>query len=119
MRIRLVVATLCAFAFLAPAAVRASTLPMEDALAVSGLVNDRMHSDQLDKTFVGELPYAVTFWKAGAGHAAGAALLKKTSGTWAIVEIGSAPLDTASCLEHFGVPAVQAKALAADIRAQR
>ncbi|HTX60631.1 MAG TPA: hypothetical protein VMH02_13255 [Verrucomicrobiae bacterium] len=104
-----------AAALLPAAAARSAVLPMTDAMAVSDLVNARLHTDELDTSMIAEMPYAIVYWKGGPGHAAGSALCKKSNGNWAVVAFGSTSLKNAGTLEHLGVPPQKAKALVADL----
>ena len=102
---------------LAPAVVIAKPLPMMDAMSVMDVVHAKVgHNDDLNASLVGEGDYAVAFWKTTSTHSAGSALVKKTSGNWKVLKVLPAIPKDPTVLETLGVPAVQAKALLADIK---
>ncbi len=93
----------------------AAILGESDAVAISELVQERLKVDDLNVSFVSEGKFAIAFWKAADGHAAGEALARKGADGWAIVKVSSGTFKNARTLEDVGVPAVQAKALVADL----
>lgn len=111
MRIFAVVALLLACA--APAA--AEILGPDDAVAVSGIVQDRLSATDIDVKMVGEKPYAIAYWSAGRNYAAGEALTKKGKSGWTIVKLTNGKF-TDSALRALGVPEPTSKALVADLK---
>lgn len=105
----LALALVCA----APAA--AAILDEQNAVALSGVVQERLNASDISINMVAELPYAIAYWPAGKGYGGGQALTKKSDGNWTIVKITNASFD-ASKLVKLGVPAAKAKALAADLK---
>ena len=93
----------------------AAILPESDAVAVSQLVQDRLKANDLSVSFVSEGKFAIAFWKAADGHAAGEALARKNADGWTIVRQTSGTFKNARTLENLGVPTVQAKALVSDL----
>ena len=93
----------------------AAILNEQDAVALSGVVQERLNATDISMNMVAELPYAVAYWPAGKGYARGQALTKKSDGNWTIVKMATASFD-ASKLEKLGVPAAKAKALAVDLK---
>ncbi len=111
MRIFAVVVLLLACA--APAA--AEILGPDDAVAVSGIVQDRLNATDINVKMVGEKPYAIAYWSAGRNYAAGEALTKKGKGGWTIVKLTNGTF-TDSALHALGVPEPTSKALVADLK---
>ncbi|HEY1429954.1 MAG TPA: hypothetical protein VGF18_10295 [Candidatus Tumulicola sp.] len=93
----------------------AEILNEQDAVALSGVVQDRLAAQDINVHMVGELPYAIAYWPAGKGYGGGQALAKKSDGTWTVVKVTSASFD-ASKLKKLGVPDGKAKALIADLK---
>jgi hypothetical protein len=87
----------------------------DDAVAVSGIVQDRLHADDIDVKMVAEKPYIIAYWSAGKNYAAGYALTKKGSNGWTIVKMTSGTF-TGPALEALGVPAPTATLLVADLK---
>ncbi|HYL27719.1 MAG TPA: hypothetical protein VEW74_07775 [Candidatus Nitrosotalea sp.] len=87
----------------------------DDAIAISGIIQDRLHATDISVKMVQEKAYAIAYWSAGDGYGAGEALIKKTKSNWSIVEITTGKF-TASRLEGLGVPAATAEALSADLK---
>ena len=87
----------------------------DDAVAVSGIVQNRLKADDINVRMVAEKPYIVAFWSSGGNYAAGEALTKKGKSGWAILKMTNEKF-TASDLEALGVPPPTAEALAADLR---
>jgi hypothetical protein len=102
-----------ALACVAPAA--AEIPGPDDAVAVSGMVQDRLNATDIDVHMVAEKPYIIAFWSSGHKYSAGQALTKKGQGGWTIVKMTSATF-TGSSLQALGVPASTAKALVADLK---
>jgi hypothetical protein len=102
-----------ALACVAPAA--AEIPGPDDAVAVSGIVQDRLKATDISVNMVEEKPYAIAFWNAGHGYAAGQALTRKSSSGWTIVKMTSTTF-TGSALVGLGVPAATAKKLAGDLK---
>ncbi len=86
----------------------------DDAVAVSGIVQDRLNATDINVKMVEEKPYAIAFWSAGKNYAAGEALAKKEKSGWAIVKISSEKFSNPT-LVALGVPESTAKALVADL----
>lgn len=87
----------------------------DDAVAVSGLVQDRLKATDIDVRMVEEKPYAIAFWSGGKNYSAGEALTKKAKSGWTIVKVSNAKF-TDSTLVALGVPENTAKALVADLK---
>lgn len=87
----------------------------DDAVAVSGIVQDRLSATDIDVKMVAEQPYIVAYWSAGKNYAAGQALAKKSNNGWTIVKMTSG-IFTGSALTALGVPAPTAKALVVDLK---
>jgi len=104
-----------AAAVLASTLLAATPLSPDDAVAITAMVQNQLHVDDLDASMFQEKPYAVAYWSAGKGHAAGQALLKKGTAGWAIVKMTTGSLKSASALESLGVPASTAQALVKDL----
>ncbi|HKE36177.1 MAG TPA: hypothetical protein VKB39_02005 [Candidatus Baltobacteraceae bacterium] len=104
-----------AAAVLASTLLAATPLSPDDAVAITAMVQNQLHVDDLDASMFQEKPYAVAYWGAGKGHAAGQALLKKGTAGWAIVKMTTGSLKSASALESLGVPASTAQALVKDL----
>jgi hypothetical protein len=86
-----------------------------DAVAVTGLVQDRLKVDDFSADMCQESNYIVLQWNAGKGYHAGQALTKKTGSSWAIVRMTNGSLKSVALLESLGVPAATAQALSTDI----
>ncbi|HVN70054.1 MAG TPA: hypothetical protein VMU38_10455 [Candidatus Binatia bacterium] len=109
------IAVLIALA-LACAAPAAAEIPNpDDAIAVSGIVQDRLRATDISVQMVAEKPYIVAYWSAGKNYSAGQALTKKAKSGWTIVKIIDGKF-TASALVALGTPEPTAKALAADLK---
>lgn len=115
MRTLLLLAAFCAAAFLVQGSARAKVVPMADAGDISGVVGDKLHADDFNCSMVGEMPYAVAYWKATSTYPAGSALVKKTSLGWTIVKMSKNTLKDPALLQSLGVPAKTAQALVADL----
>ena len=100
-------------ACVAPAA--AEILGADDAVAVSGIVQDRLNATDIDVNMVAEKPYAISFWSAGKNYAACEALTKKNKSGWTIVKMTNGKF-TDSALRALGVPGAASKALVADLK---
>ena len=111
---RVLATTLLALAC-ALAAVAAIPNP-DDAIAISGIIQNRLHATDINVNMVEEKTYAIAYWRAGEGYAAGEALTKKNNGTWGIVKMTTGKF-TAATLESLGVPEATAQALSADLKA--
>jgi hypothetical protein len=98
---------------IAPAA--AEIAGPDDAVAVSGIVQDRLNATDIDVKMVAEKPYIVAYWTSGKNYAAGHALMLKTKSGWTIVKMTSGTF-TEPSLEALGVPVSNAKALVADLK---
>lgn len=95
----------------------ANTLPMTEAFAVLDIVHVKVpYHEDLDINLAGEANYAVAFWPAEHGHAAGSALLEKNAGKWSWIKLVSPGFKDAAALESLGVPAATAKALIGDMQ---
>jgi hypothetical protein len=106
-----IVLTLACFA---PAA--AKVLGPDDAVAVSGIVQERLKATDINVSMVAEKPYAIAYWNAGAGYGAGEALAKNGKSGWAIVKITTGRFKDVAILEGLGVPSATAKALVFDLK---
>lgn len=93
----------------------AEILGADDAVAVSGIVQDRLKASDINVKMVAEKPYAIAFWNAGGNYTAGEALTKKGKTGWTIVKVTSGKF-TDSALQNLGVPAPASKALVADLK---
>ena len=93
----------------------AAILRESDAVAITELMQERLKVDDLSVSFVSEGKFAIAFWKAADGHAAGEALARKNADDWTIVKQISGAFRNARMLEDLGVPAAQAKALVSDL----
>jgi len=100
-------------ASIAPAA--AEILGPDDAVAVSGLVQERLNATDIDVKMVGEKPYAIAYWSAGRNYAAGEALTKKSKSGWTIVKVTNGKF-TESALHALGVPEPTSKVLMGDLK---
>ena len=100
-------------ACIAPAG--AEILGPDDAVAVSGIVQDRLNATDINVKMVGEKPYAIAYWSAGKNYAAGEALAKKSKSGWTIVKMTNGKF-TGSALVALGVPQSTSKALEADLK---
>jgi hypothetical protein len=87
----------------------------DDAVAVSGIVQDRLKATDISVSMVSEPPYAVAYWKAGTGYSAGQALAKKSNGSWTIVQLSNIKFNKLF-LQEAGVPPATAKALVHDLK---
>ncbi len=87
----------------------------DDAVAVSGIIQDRLNATDINVQMVAEKPYLVAFWTAGKNYAAGQALTKKEKSGWTIVKMTNGKF-TQSALAALGVPQSTAKALVADLK---
>jgi hypothetical protein len=87
----------------------------DDAVAVSGILQDRLKANDISISMVSEPPYAVAYWKAGTGYSAGQALVKKSNGNWAIVTLSNIKFNKL-LLQEAGVPQTTAKALVHDLK---
>jgi hypothetical protein len=101
-------------ACIAPAA--AAIPGPDDAVAVSGIVQDRLKAADIDVKMVAEKPYIIAYWSADRNYAAGEALTKKTKTGWTIVKMTTGKF-TEPALAALGVPESTAKALVADLKA--
>ncbi len=90
----------------------------DDAVAVSGMVQDRLSATDINVQMVEEKPYVIAFWSAGKNYAAGQALANKSKSGWTIVKMTNGKF-TQSALAALGVPASTAKALVADLKVAR
>lgn len=114
-RVASIILALTSSLALACAAPGAAAIPgPDDAIAVSGAVQDRLKAADINVRIVEEKPYAIAFWSAGKNYAAGEALAKKEKSGWTIVKITGAKF-TDSMLLALGVPDSTAKALVADL----
>lgn len=101
---------------LACAAPAAAAIPSpDDAIAISGIVQDRLKATDINVKMVEEKPYAIAFWSAGTGYAAGQALAKQSKSSWSIVKMTTGKF-SGSALQSLGVPSSAANALAADLK---
>jgi hypothetical protein len=82
----------------------------DDAVAVSGMVQDRLSATDINVQMVEERPYVIAFWSAGKNYAAGQALANKGKSGWTIVKMTNGKF-TQPALKALGVPASTAKAL--------
>ena len=103
-----------ALACVAPAA--AEMPAPNDAVAVSGIVQDRLKATDISVNMVAEKPYAIAYWTAGAGYAAGEALAKHGENGWTIVKMTAGRFTNVATLEALGVPSATAKALISDLK---
>ncbi|HEY3674654.1 MAG TPA: hypothetical protein VGK84_01550 [Candidatus Tumulicola sp.] len=104
-----------ALALFCAAPAYAKILGEQDAVSVSGLVQERVKATDISVNMVAEPPYAVAYWKAGTGFSAGQALLKKNGGSWTIVTLSNIKFNVLS-LQQSGVSKTTAKALVADLK---
>ena len=84
-RMRTLASIALVLACVAPAA--AEIPGPDDAVPVSGLVQDRLNATDINVQMVAEKPYVIAFWTAGKNYAAGQALTKKGKGGWTIVKM--------------------------------
>lgn len=87
----------------------------DDAVAVSGIVQDRLKATDINVKMVAEKPYIIAYWSAGRNYAAGDALTKKGKSGWTIVKMTTGHF-TGPALLALGVPESTAKALVADLK---
>ncbi|HET6276114.1 MAG TPA: hypothetical protein VFE16_09325 [Candidatus Cybelea sp.] len=109
---RILASIILVLACFAPAA--AAIPGPDDAIAISGIVQDRLKATDINVRIVEERPYAIAFWSGGKGYAAGEALTKKEKSGWTILKIASEKF-TGATLLALGVPDSTAKALVADL----
>jgi hypothetical protein len=93
----------------------AKILGEQDAVAVSGIVQERVKASDISVNMIAELPYAVAYWKAGTGFSAGQALVKKNASGWTIVSLSNIKFNVLS-LEQLSVPKATAQALVKDLK---
>lgn len=86
-----------------------------DAVAASGLVQERLKVADFTTDLCQEKNYIVMEWQRGEGYGPGQALAKKTGSNWTIVRMTTGSLKDVALLESLGVPAATAQALAKDI----
>ena len=102
--------------FLSCAAPAAAAMPgPDDAIAVSGIVQQRLKATDIDVQMIEERPYMIAHWKAGKGFSAGQALAKKAKAGWVIVKLINRKF-TLRALTGLGVAPKTAKALIADLK---
>jgi hypothetical protein len=106
--------TLC-LALMCASPALAAILGPDDALAVSGIVQQRLKAADISVSMVSEPPYGVAYWKAGTGYSAGQALVKKSKSGWTIVSLSNIKFNHLS-LQQLGVPQKTAEALVADLK---
>lgn len=108
--VRFAACVLCAVVLLA-----ADPLSGPEADAITAAVQHKLAVKDFTTSMFEEKPYAVAFWDADSGYAAGEALLKKTKDDWVVIKMTTGSLKDAALLESLGVPAATAQAFVHDL----